>query len=110
MLTLYNYFEIAKKEKAGDAKLDYSASDIFEILDVMETQERFLAIERTLKACMTLNIPLWQHFKKIYSYDGDDLCIDWKLSALGCYLLTVNCDPGNENVAKAQLFFFTHRS
>lgn len=89
--------------------LRYYASDIMESLDCEDSEEMNEAIARVLQVCHSLDIPLGKNFKRIYRYDGDRLCIDWKLSSLACYLLMINGNPCNPNVARAQLFFAARR-
>ncbi|MBA3705287.1 MAG: hypothetical protein H0W84_05140, partial [Bacteroidetes bacterium] len=62
-------------------------------------------ILRTLRVCSSLNIPIDENFKQVYVSDKNELYIDLKLSALACYLLTVNGNTANPYVAKAQLFY-----
>jgi hypothetical protein len=88
-----------------EAALNYSVSDIMERLDIGDADEIAHSVERALQACGCLHIPLDQNFKKVYLSDGKNMIADWKISPLACYLIVINCNPGNERVAKAQLYF-----
>jgi hypothetical protein len=110
MLTLYNYLETLIEEHNGrqwyfEARLNHFASELFEILEIADTEEQEHALARTISACNSLRIPVTANFKKVYRYDGSWITTDWKISPLACYLITINCDPSHNNVAKAQLFF-----
>jgi hypothetical protein len=89
----------------GEMDLLYYASDIMEKLGCEEEEEIDSAIQRVVQVCQSLNIPMKRNFKRIYRYDGKKMTTDWKLSSLACYLLMINGNPCNPNVAKAQLFF-----
>lgn len=110
MLKLYDYLDdvlatemIAQLHKP---KLEYYASDLIERLGYDKEQSFAEPITRTLHACTSLHISVRDNFKKVYSYDEvGRMSIDWQMSALGCYLLMINCDPSNPIVARAQLMF-----
>jgi hypothetical protein len=94
----------------GDIELRYYASDIMEKLGCEKDDEIDDAIHRVVQACQSLDIPLKRNFKRIYRYDGIKMSTDWKISPLACYLLMINGNPCNPNVAKAQLFFATRNA
>lgn len=91
----------------GDIDLLYYASDIMEKLGCEKDEEIDDAIQRVVQVCQSLNIPLKRNFRRIYRYDGFKMSTDWKISPLACYLLMINGNPCNPNVAKAQIFFAT---
>src|SRR4051812_49365544 len=63
------------------------------------------ALQRTFHVCMHLNIPIQQHFRRIYIHDESGPIQDeWALSDLALYLLLINGDPHNEHVAFAQAY------
>ncbi|MEP6748851.1 MAG: hypothetical protein ABJB86_14060 [Bacteroidota bacterium] len=93
-----------------EAPLHYFAGEIMRILDIEDEAEIAVSIKRAFQACMVMNIPLNRHFKRVYCFDGTSLIADWKISALAFYLIVVNCNPGNERVAKAQLYFAMHNA
>jgi hypothetical protein len=94
----------------GEMDLLYYASDIMEKLGCEQEDEIDNAIQRVVQVCQSLNIPLKRNFKRIYRYDGNKMSTDWKLSSLASYLLMINGNPCNPNVAKAQLFFAVKNS
>jgi hypothetical protein len=65
------------------------------------------AIERAFSACVSLNIPIKDNFKSIFRSFENYVVTDWKLSSLACYLIVINADPANPDVARAQLLFAT---
>lgn len=110
MIKLYNYLDsMIEKRNSRDwffeTNSNYFVSEIMELLAIENKDEIDLAFSRANQACDALNISFDYHFKKIYRSDGQNLIVDWKVSSLACYLLIVNCNPTNESVAKAQLYF-----
>ena len=113
-IKLYDYLDIVlqehqKQQWFKNYQLHYFVRDIMNNLNINNTQEIEIAVQRTLDACKILEISKSQNFKKIYRYDGANLHVDWKISALACYLIIINCNPANEFVAKAQLHFALNR-
>ena len=113
MLKLYDYLE---DMTAGNGRhwyyqnrLKYYMSDIMEELHISE-EDAHISVKRACLACLQLDIPVDLNFKRTFSHDGNTLKADWKLSALACYLVIINADPANENVARAQLFFAMNTS
>jgi UV DNA damage repair endonuclease len=94
-----------KPQWVFDAKLNYLASEIMEMLAIEDADEMTSSIERAILVCNMLHIPLRRNFHKVFSFDGNDMTDDWKISALACYLIIINSDPKHEGVAKAQLWF-----
>jgi hypothetical protein len=109
MLAVYNYFE-SFTHLGNDPhwyyekEMNYSAWEIMQELEISH-EDMSRAIERVFHACTSLHIPFERNFKPFYRSDGEQVFKDWKLSALGCYLVVINCDPINEQVARAQLYF-----
>jgi len=113
-LRIYDYLDIVMKEHQQQQayknfKLNYFVSDIMNGLNIDNTQEIQISLNRTFAVCKTLHISKPQNFQKIYRFDGKNLHIDWKISSLACYLVIINCDPLNEFVARAQLHFALSR-
>ena len=77
------------------------ASEIVAEFDLREHSVH-TAVTRAVRACTSMNIPPSKHFRKVYLYDEESICVDWRLSPYGCYLLLVNCDPSNPMIAKFQ--------
>ena len=107
MLKLYDpledYLSIFNSKKNA-TELKYYASEIVESLGLFGDEELKSAISRSFKICSSLHISIEANFKTIYRSKGKDLFSDWKLSPLACYLITINANPSNPKVAKAQLF------
>jgi hypothetical protein len=84
------------------------ASELLEMLGFTEFEEILAPIERAMLACQTTGIPEDQHFKQIYRFNSLSMSLrcDYKLTPLAAYLVTVNANPANINVAKAQVYFF----
>lgn len=108
MLKLYDPWENifqSLQDKGRDPELLYYASDIEQSMGFTD-EDMEAAIERAFQACSTMHITIEDHFKPIYRTDNShELLNDWKLSSLACYLLIINANPANSNVAKVQLFF-----
>ncbi|MFY9308215.1 MAG: hypothetical protein WAQ28_04110 [Bacteroidia bacterium] len=109
MLKLFDYLEDIMEEHNNrqwyyETRLDYFANEIMELLGIDEMDFAY-SLTRTFQACQALKIPANHNFKKVYRFDGSNLITDWKVSPLACYLIIINCNPANEQVAKAQLFF-----
>lgn len=82
------------------------ASELIERLSVSE-EELDRAVERAFKACISLDISIKKNFKSVFRNCEDHLVTDWKLSPLACYLIVINADPANQQVAKMQIHFAT---
>ena len=106
MLKLYDYLEEHNNRQwYYDNRLDYFASEIMKMLEIEDETDITFSLSRALQVCRTLNIPVSRNFKKVYRFNGVNLVTDWKISPLASYLIIINCNPENEQVAKAQLFF-----
>jgi DNA-damage-inducible protein D len=73
--------------------------------DVFDTFER--AINKAIRACSTLNIPLVDAIQPIQREIGGGVVRDYKLSRFGCYLVAINGDVRKTQVASAQAYFVT---
>lgn len=109
MLKLYDYLDAVLQSSKMDPFLEndqlFFANDVFDLLGISEETQKKSSIRRALQNCVTLSIPLNRNFKHVYRFANSGLIADWQVSALGCYLIIINCDPRYEQVAKAQLFF-----
>ena len=113
-LRIYDYLDIVlqehqKQQWFKNFKLNYFVSDIMNNLNIDNSQEIEISMNRTFAVCNTLQISKKQNFKKIYRFDGENLLIDWKISSLACYLIIINCNPSNEFIARAQLHYALNR-
>lgn len=77
------------------------ASDLMVMLGYNELSAFKKAIDRAMKACISLNIDWSDNFTR-QDKDGIE---DYKLSRFGCYLTVMNSDPKKSEVAKAQVYF-----
>ncbi len=109
MLIVYDHLEDLKlSELLHDAvnnRCNFYASDLMEVLDIDDFNEFEHIVLTAERACMALDIPVKHNFKIVYRYDESGLFKDWELSQLACYLVSINGDPGNPKIAKAQLQF-----
>jgi len=81
----------------------YYASEVFKDENFDEEETIYKAIDRAIKACISINLSVGQHFKTVYKSVNDDIYIDWKMSAFGCYLALINGDPTNPMIARLQM-------
>ena len=63
------------------------------------------AMQRTFQVCLQLDIPIHQHFRRIYVHNASGhVHDDWALSDLAFYLLLLNGDAHHSSVASAQAY------
>ena len=113
-IKLYDYLDIVMQEHQNqqwfsNLNLNYFVRDIMNNLNINDVLEIDLAVKRTFDVCKILRISRNDNFKKIYRFDGKNLHIDYKISALACYLIIINCNPSNEYVARAQMHYAINR-
>jgi hypothetical protein len=94
------------EEQEIPAKYICYASELTDRLKISE-EDFDDAIERAFSACVSLDIPIRNNFRQVYRSFEDYLVTDWKLTSLACYLIIINADPANANVARIQLIFAT---
>ena len=84
------------------------ASELLSMLGMETFEEIMEPLERARQTCLTMGIPEEQHFKQVYRFSSLSMSLrpDYQLTPLATYLVTVNGNPTNVNVAKAQVFFF----
>ena len=84
------------------------ASDLLQMLGFEDFDEILEPIERARRTCLTMGIPEDSHFKQIYRFNSLSMSLrcDYKLTSLATYLVTINANPANANVARAQVYFF----
>ncbi|MFW5761537.1 MAG: hypothetical protein ACOCXH_11205 [Cyclobacteriaceae bacterium] len=82
-------------------KFKFYASDIFD--ESLSEEEMHLAVQRAMQVCSSLNIAIANHFKTVYKAFDEEIGIDWKMSALGAYLVLMNGDTKLKQVANFQL-------
>lgn len=81
------------------------ASDLMGMLGYSSMQSFKKAIERGIRACMTLNIPHYENFIPEVRPGSPSGPQDYKLTRFACYLTVMNADPKKERVAAAQVYF-----
>lgn len=79
-------------------------SDLMEDLGYRNENDLHHALMRAFEICCTMHISIADNFKRIYRYNDNLVEVDWEVSDLGCYLLLINGNSCNPNVAKAQLY------
>jgi hypothetical protein len=113
MLKIYDPFgelEILHQiENMMSGSCKFYASELVEALELESYEDLEEAVIAAERACMALDIPIKYNFRKIFRVDENGIYEDWKLSHLACYLITINSDPGNPSVARAQMFFARNR-
>ena len=82
-------------------KFKFYASDIFD--ESLTEEEIHQAVQRAMQVCSSLNITINNHFKTVYKAIDEEIGIDWKMSALGAYLVLMNGDTKYQQVANFQL-------
>ena len=109
MLKVYDHLEDLKLSEllynAINNRCNFYASDLMDALDIDDINEFENVILTAERACMALDIPVKHNFRIVYRYDENGLFKDWEMSQLACYLVSINGDPGNPKIAKAQLHF-----
>lgn len=109
MLSHNNYleeiFDLENLYQQGHVQLNIVASELMERLGYCDNSDFNAALMRSLEVCTALKIPIKQNFKKFYSVHNSELVTDWYLSDLASYLIAINGNTCNPNVAKAQLQF-----
>lgn len=77
------------------------ASDLMLMLGYTDMATFKKAIDRAMKACISLSIDCLDNFIK-EKRNGED---DYKLTRFACYLTVMNADPKRSQVAAAQVYF-----
>lgn len=61
------------------------------------------SIVRAQQVCTTLNLPLHEHFKKIYRTSENHIYCDYRLSYTAYLLVGINGDVESKKVAQIQM-------
>jgi len=85
-----------------NTQLKHYASDLFPELEVVDEGTFNQGLVRAQQVCATMNIPLHEHFKKVYRTDGNRIYCDYRLSHTAYLLVGMNSDVGSKKVAKIQ--------
>ena len=111
MITLYDPLSSLTFERLLDDALSdtyqLGGTNLMEALGCQDVELFEQAIARAKRACVVLGIPIRRHFRVVYLCGGEGLQKEYQLSRLACYLTSINADPGNPVVARAQLFLFS---
>jgi hypothetical protein len=109
MLVPYGYFETEAwlsgklRDALALARCVYRGTDLMEALSYKDLDEFQAVVRKAMRACLSLQIPLRDHYRRIYVSAPDGLYRDYWLSRLACYLITVHADSSYPAVAEAQL-------
>jgi Leu/Phe-tRNA-protein transferase len=87
----------------SDKELKHYASDLFPELE-MEDEEAFnVSLRRARQVCITMNLPVEKHFKRIYRTSNNKIYCDYKLSHTAYLLVGINGDVRHGKVAQIQM-------
>ena len=86
-----------------DAQLTHYASDLYPELESMDEITFNNSLQRAQKVCTTLNLPIHEHFKKIFRTSGRHIYCDYRLSHTAYILVSINGDVESKKVAQIQL-------
>lgn len=68
------------------------------------------AMNRAVQVCLHIHVPVWKHFQRVYVPDvSGSVHEDWALSDFAFYLLLLNGNAENVDVAYAQAYVI-HRA
>ena len=81
------------------------ASDLQSMLGYSDYKSFKKAIDRAIKACISLNIEHFDNFKHTTRTANGVEFDDCKLTRFACYLTVMNGDPKKPEVAAAQVYF-----
>lgn len=104
MLSIYDPLEdVLYFERFRSVPLRHMASELMRDFDYDTTEELQQALNNAFEVCAIMHIPINVHFRKVYIYESNMLRTDWLLSDLGTYLLLINGNTHNPNVARARV-------
>ncbi len=86
-----------------ESQLKHYASDLFPELEMNDMDILNHSLARAQQVCTTLNIPIKEHFKKIYRTSENNVYCDYKLSNTAYILVSLNGDVNMKKVAQIQL-------
>lgn len=112
MLAVYDPFLETRVPDFMDAAMatqcQHLGSDLMKALGYDDEGKFTEAVASGMRACAALGFPLHHHFQPVFRCEESGLTRDFKLSSLGCYLVTMNAEPALPPVARAQYFVLTH--
>lgn len=86
-----------------DTRLRHYASDLFPELEMIDENTFNRGLVRAQQVCTTLNLPLHEHFKKVYRTSGKRIYCDYRLSHTAYLLVGINGDVSSKKVAQIQM-------
>ena len=86
-----------------NSQLVHYASDLFPELEMIDEQRFNHGIERAQQVCVTLKLPLHEHFKKVYRTSENQIYCDYRLSYTAYLLVGINGYVGSKKVAQIQM-------
>lgn len=90
-------------ENLLDAELEYTASELFVSLGLIDPYKIDAAVARAIQICQTASIPVRNNFKPVYMSSHGQIVCDWRLSPLARKLVILNADASHPLVAKVQV-------
>lgn len=86
-----------------DTKLKHYASDLYPELESFDENIFNNSLKRAQQVCATLDLPIHEHFKKVYRTFGNHIYCDYRLSHTAYLLVSINGDVGSKRVAQVQM-------
>jgi hypothetical protein len=86
-----------------DAQLIHYASDLYPELEMPDEESFNQSLNRAQQVCSTLNLPVHEHFKRIYRTSKNHVYCDYKLSHTAYILVSINGDVSRKKVAQIQM-------
>lgn len=90
-------------KEVRELNLIYYASEAAEKMGFEGNSEFLDAVERSMKLCLQIGIPLEGNFKRIYKCSSEGIVYDFKLSVLAYRMVCLNGGSSNSNVARMQI-------
>ncbi len=84
-------------------QLKHYASDLFPELEMIDETKFNKGLVRAQQVCTTLNLPLNEHFKKVFRTSGNHVYCDYRLSHTAYLLVGINGDVQSKKVAQIQM-------
>ncbi len=86
-----------------DAQLTHYASDLYPELESIDEITFNNSLQRAQQVCTTLNLPIHEHFKKIFRTSGRHIYCDYRLSHTAYILVSINGNVESKKVAQIQM-------
>ena len=90
-------------KEVKELNLTYYASEAAEKMGFEGDAEFLDAVERSMKLCLQIGIPLEGNFKRIYKCSAEGIVYDFKLSVLAYRMVCLNGGSSNSKVAQMQI-------